>query len=103
MSVHSSCGPDRDPPIGSLQMHPTEYHPPEAEDVEHVGDVQVRRRWVQFARRPVSMIWSIQMPAGNEPRYTVKNVIDIERVRREESVGARLLNGADVYLRRHKV
>ena len=30
------------------------------------GDVLVRRRWVQFARRPVFMIWSIQMPAGNE-------------------------------------
>ena len=39
---------------------------PPAEDVEHVGDVPVRRRWVQYARRPVSMIWSIQMPAGNK-------------------------------------
>ena len=32
---------------------------PPAEDVEHAGDVLVRRRWVQFARRPESMIWSI--------------------------------------------
>ena len=38
---------------------------PPAEDVEHAGDVLVRRRWVQFARRPVSMIWSIQLSAGN--------------------------------------
>ena len=32
---------------------------PPAEDVEHAGDVLVRRRWVQFVRRPVSMIWRI--------------------------------------------
>ena len=39
---------------------------PPAEDEEHFGDVPVRRRWVQSARRPASMIWSIQMPAGNK-------------------------------------
>ena len=30
-----------------------------AEDVEHAGDVLDRGRWVQFVRRPESMIWSI--------------------------------------------
>ena len=29
---------------------------PPDEDVGHVGDVPVRRRWVQLARRPVIMI-----------------------------------------------
>ena len=52
---------------------------PPAEDVEHVGDVLVRRRWVQFARRPESMIWSIGRAGG------------------KSSVGARLPTRADVY------
>ena len=32
---------------------------PSAEDVEYAGDILDRGRWVQFARRPESMIWSI--------------------------------------------
>ena len=32
---------------------------PPAEDVEHAGDILDRGRWVQFIRRPESMIWSI--------------------------------------------
>ena len=32
---------------------------PPAEDVEHAGDILDRGRWVQFVRRPESMIWSI--------------------------------------------
>ena len=33
---------------------------PPAEDVEHAGYVLDGGRWVQFARRPESMIWSIE-------------------------------------------
>ena len=33
---------------------------PPAEDVGHAGDILDRGRWVQFNRRPESMIWSIE-------------------------------------------
>ena len=40
----------------SLDMRTDVRTDPPAGDVEHAGDVIVRRRWVQFVSRPVSMI-----------------------------------------------
>ena len=42
---------------------------PPAEDVEHAGDVLVRRRWVQFASRAESMMEHRESPA--ESRQSV--------------------------------
>ena len=39
---------------------------PPAKDVEHVDNVLDLGRSVQFDRRPESIIWSIQLSAGNE-------------------------------------
>ena len=78
---------------------------PPDEDVGHVGNVLVRRRWVHLARRPVIMIQNYQvlcrteatdkLPAGISP--AVKGMLYKERVRREQSVGAGLLNTAHVF------
>ena len=72
---------------------------PPAEDVEHVGDVPVRRRWVQPAHRPVSMIWSIQMPPAMRPRTIARrHVATVKTGRRTRSVLAGPLNEADVFV-----
>ena len=39
-----------------LDLHTEVQTVPPDEDVGHVGNVPVRRRWVQLARRPVIMI-----------------------------------------------
>ena len=59
-------------------MHTDVRTDPPAADVEHAGDVLVRRRWVQFVRRPVSMIWSI----GRGQRKVVSWCQAAERSRR---------------------
>ena len=72
---------------------------PPAEDVEHVGYVPVRRRWVQYAGRPVSMIWSIQMPTGNEATDNCPPACGHGKdTRRKRSVLAGPLNEADVFV-----
>ena len=72
---------------------------PPAKDVEHVGAVPVRRRWVQPARRPVSMIWSIQIPPAMKPRTIAhRHVATVKTGRRKRSVLAGPLNEADVFV-----
>ena len=51
---------------------------PPAKDVEHAGDILDRGRWVQFVRRPESMIWSI----GRGRRKVVSWCQAAERSRR---------------------
>ena len=46
-----------------------------AEDVEHAGDILDRGRWVQFARRPESRIWSIDQ-YRERPAERVQSVSD---------------------------
>ena len=72
---------------------------PPAKDVEHVGDVPVRRRWVQPARRPVSMIWSIQIPPAMRSRTIARrHVATVETGRRKKSVLVGPLHEADVFV-----
>ena len=89
-----------------LDLHTEVQTVPPDEDVGHVGNVPVRRRWVQLARRPVIMIYKTtksrvglrprdKLPAGISP--SVRGMLYKERVRREQGVGAYLLNTADAY------